>query len=840
MNLLRDPLWEGISAVISIIGAIFAVVFFIVPSLRNRLQQWFNRNIRNKVIIYLFVGVFLVAIILFALIQRSISTTPQNIQVLSQGNSSSTYLLEGLGIFEHEIGDDLVVYGETIPDVEIPIALVRVTDMNPDSLKAQVILRHPDYPIRPRLRVDANIENLTKSELLPAVDIAVGYILDSGLVRLKSGIDITLGSTLIAMEPILIGAEVIDYFPYDPPIILKVTETGIQEAVAKVESVSGSWPPIGTLVILEESISQISDAGSFLPTEIDATETTQETLEKLVSLLIEKQSSPFDVMLVIDNSCSMFPSSDSRCRLAAQHNSDPDFLRIEGAAWFVNRLGFQEQFEQEFQLGTISLGETPKLLSPPQSLTTNRAKLIGSIADPVPQMATQIVPALELAYEQLELNQLSTNQPAIVLITDGFPYPIEGQSNRQMEDLVGKQTNVLLFIILLQNSAGSSTEFSNYINFWERMDSRYPHITVYTIENDDQILEAYNEIVGHLHNAVASIENTTISAGQQHNLFISTYVEKVTITIFHKSTRSIGQVEILDPTGRQVTSHQSGVSTWISEDQFIEIISIASPRLQESLKNAAWIIQSEGEIEVISDRQGEYNVFFLKPDVALTPINNVVEAINLQPPNQKLEIEFVLLDNSGEIITEPQPIQGTIKFPDGHEENLPIPLSIEPDSLGVYKIDYNFFIGDFTSFYETNDFKFILNAGLADIQNEQRIPITSSRIHITVSPLIEEQPIPYSIVGESNVFEPRVPLFEKIFNRENFEFDTLDLITFAIRAIIFLCCTSPIIIIIAVILLRRRKKRSSLTNSNESDNSADPDTIENSGQALNEDIPDKF
>ena len=101
---------------------------------------------------------------------------------------------------------------------------------------------------------------------------------------------------------------------------------------------------------------------------------------------------------------------------------------------FLARLGFAQANEADYQVGVISLGDEPNLVSPLGALAGRRDELAGLIANPKPETATRLVPALQLHMRADHITQRkAANLPAAVLITDGVPYPPEGQSNAEIE-----------------------------------------------------------------------------------------------------------------------------------------------------------------------------------------------------------------------------------------------------------------------------------------------------------------------------------------------------------------------------------------------------------------------
>lgn len=171
--------------------------------------------------------------------------------ILKKHEGGDTWLIEGDGTKEHSVGDELVVYAETIPNVEIPIAKLHVVALNPDTLVGQELLIHPNFEIDTRLRVDDNVAQLSISELIP-VSHSLGYLLEPGKVRLvapESSIVLEEGTILEAFEPQLIGQTIADYASFDPPIKMRITQIGTEQIIAQVELITNSeWPINGTIV----------------------------------------------------------------------------------------------------------------------------------------------------------------------------------------------------------------------------------------------------------------------------------------------------------------------------------------------------------------------------------------------------------------------------------------------------------------------------------------------------------------------------------------------------------------------------------------------------------------
>jgi hypothetical protein len=74
MDFLRDPIWEGIAAIVTMAGAVFGIAFFIFPEFRGRIREWMKRFLESKtlhavlvIVVCLFFGL---AMIYFSLTEN--------------------------------------------------------------------------------------------------------------------------------------------------------------------------------------------------------------------------------------------------------------------------------------------------------------------------------------------------------------------------------------------------------------------------------------------------------------------------------------------------------------------------------------------------------------------------------------------------------------------------------------------------------------------------------------------------------------------------------------------------------------------------------------------------
>lgn len=177
------------------------------------------------------------------------------LRILDNGLTDNTYIIEGMGSAQINVGADLVVYGEPNPGTEVAIARLLVVGKNPETLTAQALLIDPAFKIRTRMRVDDNLAYLAESQLVPVFDYVVGYLLRPGRVRLRPDHGLAVGTSLQALAFERSGEAIIDAFPLTPASRLQITALGVDREVAAVELLTGTWPLTGTVVGLLPEVS---------------------------------------------------------------------------------------------------------------------------------------------------------------------------------------------------------------------------------------------------------------------------------------------------------------------------------------------------------------------------------------------------------------------------------------------------------------------------------------------------------------------------------------------------------------------------------------------------------
>jgi hypothetical protein len=448
----------------------------------------------------------------------------------------------------------------------------------------------------------------------------------------------------------------------------------------------------------------------------------------------EEPARPIDMMVVIDDTCSNFPMSEVAFGCSV-FGSDPDFLRIRGVNMLLARLGLGYPNESDYQIGAISFGDDPILVSALTPVYQVRDSLAENIERPTPHVETRILDALMETYRQLLRSKIQNPDhiQSIVLISDGFPVPRESQSLEEIERLVSENEGIQHFIILLNNADIFPDDFVTYVEFWQQMQLDYNHVFVYPLENNSQIVDTYYEIISRMEE-ITPTNPFTLQPGLALEVFVGQFVERMVLTSFQTAGQPRGTIEIIDPHGNTVQSFEAGVSSFQGEFNPVEVISVGPPRLSEEVKDQYWTIVSDEEVEIYFDRKGAYSIEFIEPAVKPPEIKNNFSAVDSHNSYTDIQIDLALVQEDGTRLTDAQPFTGKIVFSDGGERAIRTPRFLEPNAEGVYdfKIDLE---KDFPEIFGSEGFlTIVIDAGSANPLGIEPIPIASARLSIEIVP----------------------------------------------------------------------------------------------------------
>ncbi|MCB0163261.1 MAG: VWA domain-containing protein, partial [Anaerolineae bacterium] len=166
-----------------------------------------------------------------------------------------------------------------------------------------------------------------------------------------------------------------------------------------------------------------------------------------------QQEQPHDVLLVIDNSNSMFETAGA--------GSDPDLLRIQAARLLVAGLAAASQ-PAPYRVGVIFFGGQAELAAPLTSLAdpVGHRSVVEVLNNPTPLAWTDPAAALELTLATLSGG--SGSRQTAILLTDGRPEgptpttPADpNDQNARLRSIAGRfaMAGIPLHIVLLHNPA---------------------------------------------------------------------------------------------------------------------------------------------------------------------------------------------------------------------------------------------------------------------------------------------------------------------------------------------------------------------------------------------------
>lgn len=476
---------------------------------------------------------------------------------------------------------------------------------------------------------------------------------------------------------------------------------------------------------------------------------------------IQAQEGPrgVDMVLVVDNSRSMFENRDENGRFDRNLGSDPEQMRIQGAAMFISGLGAGEADPQRFQLGIISLEEKPWIISPmipliPQEI---RDVLYSQIENPQPAPGTNIMGALQAAYDELDSpRHQEGNSQAIVLLTDGEPFPSAGQSNAEIENLVQSHPDVSLFVILLNNpqvrTPGSRMEdrFREYIRFWNDL-QEYEFVHTYEVSDRTDLPDFYNRILTQIGGGqVAPGRGKELEPQQVQLVPINEFAEKLTIVAIRQDLVN-SQIRVKDAEEEQVEDDQDGVYHFRGERNPVEVYVITPPRLKPGPE--PWQVESVGTavVRVFVDVRSSFRIKFLQPRVSDTGQANEYDAQGIFSPSRPLVIQLQLVDKDGEVLREKFAPQGSVVSAGRGEDVIPEDAFKFDPQDSSYTANYTF--KDMSAEAGMAIYAFTIKATLANLS-------TSARLRVKVGPqpfIADVQPGSASLgAGEALVVTVRV------------------------------------------------------------------------------------
>ena len=408
-------------------------------------------------------------------------------------------------------------------------------------------------------------------------------------------------------------------------------------------------------------------------------------------VLASSQASPqpIDLMLIIDNSCSMYEPGNETCGKNAL-GSDPGFLRVTGASLFAARMAFGQPQAAD-RIGAISMGTHPAVLYSLAPIEESRKALAVAVDQPGPLGGTQVMEALNLAYQELDLRSGPGRKPVVVFLTDGVPDPIEGQSFADIERVVKGHEQVPLYVLLLQNQSDRVpqdvvVQYRAYIDEWKKLEQRATNIQVYVVPSDEDLLLIYNHVMADLAGGPGSLPPVTLKAGETKEFYVSRFAKRIYITAIHPDREHRGRIEILDKSGQPVVVGEPGVEVFVDSDNPVEVYSAFGPRLTGQTAGTWKVTSIDATLSFFVDQTGAYAFDWLSPTTEAGSLPGVLIATSSVNPAATIDLQFRLVDDEGAAILEKQNVSGQVTAPNGEESDLKALNGLGPDAQGVYSL----------------------------------------------------------------------------------------------------------------------------------------------------------
>ena len=406
----------------------------------------------------------------------------------------------------------------------------------------------------------------------------------------------------------------------------------------------------------------------------------------------EMESQGWDVILLVDQSGSMFKTSDP-CGVIPDENdiARPEGLPLRqwGAVKFIDYLGVDPSAQD--QVGIICFGTEPgavagenryDLFQAADLAQSEQAKSFLKRNSCPPDMAwTNINKALEAAYNDL-VSHADDRQKVVILLTDGKPElaydwlvedtaEVQGKKSyyaRHFELIeLYKQAGIKLFIMALGENAQLEdpdlvdlgvlpVSARKYRDLWDHAaaetDGEY-----YKIEKNDQLWTTYHAIAAKLARVFpGQVIGGTKPPGILNENFQVPEAARMIVTV----ERDIQTASTLyDPDVTEQVPTRS--------DQYYQIYNFEDP------KPGRWTLRFEGP-------PTRYNVFI---DFKIADLNiEVVDLPQVHPIGKPLLLQMRISDDSG------MPLEGvgartTVIGADGYEKS--ITLGAVSDKPGVYE-----------------------------------------------------------------------------------------------------------------------------------------------------------
>ena len=368
------------------------------------------------------------------------------------------------------------------------------------------------------------------------------------------------------------------------------------------------------------------------------------------SVISDTSNNNIDLVLIIDQSNSMFTQSDM------------NGLRFEAAKVATDMLSMDNP-NTKSQIGLVIFGNPGKAeevfpLTPISN--PNNVSKIKSKIDKIKNRDlwnTDIKNGLEVAYKTMEKGHISTNKPVFVIITDGQPYLgkkwyDEGQEKPYLQDVMNtvvpefKNRKWLIFTLALGMGAiKNDSEKKFYKNFWNDLSTTTNGLYFEAVNEDDLVAE-FLQIL-----SLFTGKNTDISTIKVQNETVKqwkinpAFVKSLSFIFVKKSPDST--LTIIRPNGDKIDKNTQGIEYSKNDKSTVYKIPVLPTDVDTGSSSGTWkaIIQGDSTVTIALVLSSDLKLVIDNPVVGqLIPINasfiikahfsykgKVISAENLSP-----------------------------------------------------------------------------------------------------------------------------------------------------------------------------------------------------------------
>ena len=281
----------------------------------------------------------------------------------------------------------------------------------------------------------------------------------------------------------------------------------------------------------------------------------------LPNALSQSNSNNIDLVLIIDQSNSMFTESDMKG------------LRFEAAKIAIDMLSMDKP-DTKSQVGLVIFGDPGKAEEVFPLTSISDPTKVNAMKDKIDKIEhkdlwnTDIKNGLDVAYQTMENNHIATNKPVFVIITDGQPYlgkkwAEEGKEKPYLQDIMDntipkfKSKKWPIFTLALgMDAIKSDSEKKFYKNFWNDL-STYTNGLYFEATKEENLVSEFLQILSLLTNKNTDVSTINVQNETTKEWKINpNFVQSLSFVFLKNSPNST--MTIIRPNGEEVSKSSKG------------------------------------------------------------------------------------------------------------------------------------------------------------------------------------------------------------------------------------------------------------------------------------------